>query len=532
MQPLRENPILRHELSLVFDRRGAFLRLLAFTAVVALAVLAIWPREAKFINMRDRVSRDALANLAGALQMLVLLFGPAYAATSVTRDRETGFLETLLSANFTPTQIFRGKWIAASAFLWMLVAATMPVAAVVYQLGGISPGEFIAIYIELFLWSLVICAFGVRCSICSFRSAEALAQVYVRIVVPGALWVLFPQLHFVWLLLPLFLLPKLINLKNIQNCLKYPFDYPPEEIEPDRPKVTQTAETLMRFVLIPWRREHPMKDWENAVAVREMRYQGLHSVGRLLHVTPWIVLGGVIIGIALIAFMHRAHLFHLVALMATSFVVPALGAVAFTSENDQRTMESLIISPARRSAIAAGKIWVTFRTGLLLFALLEVIALPIIILFDAGSLNIFPQATLLGVMALMLISCMSVLWSVFSHSTPQAVIGSYTSVFILLVGVPVLCRHLYIYNDLALQNYAWLTVLTPSMPFLMLAPFWTWTAEFAAEFGSPVQAWDTTSSAFMLVALAASALQFLILTAAVERTWRRWFRKKIASAGS
>ena len=106
---LRNDPILRHELSQVFLRRGAFLRLLAFAALVGLSVFAIWPREAKFFNMRDRISRDALANLAAALQILVLLFGPAYAATSVTRDRERGFLETLLSGNFFKSKLLFSK---------------------------------------------------------------------------------------------------------------------------------------------------------------------------------------------------------------------------------------------------------------------------------------------------------------------------------------------------------------------------------------------------------------------------------------
>ena len=139
------NPILRHELALVFNRRGAFVRLLMFAGVVALAVFAVWPREAKFINMRDRISRDALANLAGALQLLVLLAGPAYAATSVTRDREQGMIEMLMSGAFQPHQIFEGKFLAATAFIWMLIGSTVPLAAVVYQLGGVSLGEFVAI---------------------------------------------------------------------------------------------------------------------------------------------------------------------------------------------------------------------------------------------------------------------------------------------------------------------------------------------------------------------------------------------------
>jgi len=517
---LSENPILRHELALVFSRRGAFVRLLAFAAVVAVAIFAIWPREMKFLNMRDRVSRDALTNLAATLQMLVLLFGPAYAATSVTRDRETGFLETLLSGNFTPEQIFRGKAMAATAFLWMLIGSTLPMAAVVMQLGGVAPVEFAAIYLELFMASALICFYGVRCSITSIRSAEALAQVYVRVIPVGALWVLFPQLHPLWLLLPLFLFQSTLRLGEARKFLKYPFDYPLRMLEPEHPMVaTQDAALLLRFLLVPWRRDEPMRQWENPIVVRELRYQGLHSAGQVMQVLPWLAVGGIVTAVLFIGIFGRPELFHLAVLLGLAFFVPALGAVAFRSEVDQGTLESLKLTSARRSGLVLGKVWVPFRMGLILLLVMEVAGALLMALFHPVGLSLWLQSILVSASAIAVLTTTSVLWSLLARSTPQSVVGAYATAFVLLVGIPALCRHLFIYNDLALQNYAWAGMLSPSMPFLVLTSRWQWLAEFSAVYGSPVAAWDLLSWNFIMLAWGVAALQLGLLWAIVKKTW-------------
>lgn len=525
MRLLADNPILRHELALVFTRRGAFLRLLAFGAVVALAVFSIWPREAKFLNMRDKVSRDALANLAGALQMLVLLFGPAYAATSVTRDREHGFLETLCSGNFSPEQIFRGKFLSATAFLWMLIGATMPMAALVYLLGGIAPGEFFAIYAELFLWSLAICAYGVRRSILSMRSAEALAQTYIRVIPIGALWVFFPQLHPVWLLLPVFVLSPVLKLdKDVGRHLRFPFDFQAQAEETEAP-ITENMATLGRRLFVPRRRQRPMHDWENPVVVRELSYQGLHSAGRVVGLMPMTMALGVPVALICAVLLKQPQVFHLVVLLMAAFLIPALGAAAFTSEADQRTLEPLVQSLLRRRTIVLGKVWVPMRIGLILLIVLELLYAALMAVVAPQALDLWGQSMMIIAAAIVLLSATSVLWSQLARSTPQAVIGAYATAFILLVGIPALCRHLFIYNDLALREYAWVGAASPAIPFLLLTSPWQWVAQMANAYGSPVQAWDAFFTAFLTFALVVSAVELLVLMAGVERAWMRPLRR-------
>ncbi len=519
---LLNNPLLRYELSQVFHRRGAFVRLLVFSGIVALGIFAVWPREAKFLNMRDKISRDTFNNIAFALQALVLLFAPAYAATSVTPDREEGMLEMLSSSAFLPRQMIQGKVLASAAYVWMLIASTIPLSAIVFTMGGIGGGEFIAIYLELFLISLLISAYGVRCSVLAQRSSEALAQAYFHVLPLGALWILFRDLHPLWLLAPLFLIPSILRNPLLVHVLKYPFDYPLKDRREKQDAVEERlGHWLRRAVALP-RRNRVMRQWENPVVVRELRYQELGSAGQALRLLPGVLIASILLAIAFVGFTGMSILFHLGVLLLLGFFIPALGAPSFASEIHQRTFEALLLTPMRRSSIVGAKLWVPVRTGFILLLIIETIGLIISVIFNPLSLALVLQGMMLTAAAIVLVASISVFCSLIARSTAQAVIVSYAVVFAIFLGIPALWRHLYIYNDVAPRNYAWMGGLSPLMPFLVLQHGIAWLEAVGKSYGSALGASDVYTAHFIFFALAVSCVLFACTTVILNKFWRKF----------
>lgn len=70
-----------------------------------------------------------------------LLIAPALTASSLAGERERGLLEGLLLSHLTPAQIVRGKMASALGLIVLLALAGLPVTAVCFLLGGVSPGE-------------------------------------------------------------------------------------------------------------------------------------------------------------------------------------------------------------------------------------------------------------------------------------------------------------------------------------------------------------------------------------------------------
>ncbi len=75
-----------------------------------------------------------------------LLLAPLLTASSISGERQKGLLEGLLLSRLLPSQIVRGKWASALGLIVLLQLAGLPVAAVCFVMGGVSPGEFVGAF--------------------------------------------------------------------------------------------------------------------------------------------------------------------------------------------------------------------------------------------------------------------------------------------------------------------------------------------------------------------------------------------------
>ena len=102
------------------------------------------------IGTAARLGHELFAMLCYCQVGAWLLIAPALTASSLAGEREKGLLEGLLLSHLTPAQIVRGKMASALGLIVLLALAGLPVLAVCFLLGGVSPGEFVgALAIQL-----------------------------------------------------------------------------------------------------------------------------------------------------------------------------------------------------------------------------------------------------------------------------------------------------------------------------------------------------------------------------------------------
>ena len=102
--------------------------LLAVAVVSSGLVLLRWPTDATV----DIVSQGAVLvfrPLAGALTLAVMMFVPAFPATSLVTERRRGTLALLLNSPTSPLQLYLGKLHSNVALSLILISVSLPALA-------------------------------------------------------------------------------------------------------------------------------------------------------------------------------------------------------------------------------------------------------------------------------------------------------------------------------------------------------------------------------------------------------------------
>ncbi len=104
---------------------------------------------------------------------VVALVGPVVAANSVAAEREGRTWEAILLTGMTPSEIARGKFVAAYTTIALYIAGLAPIAAVPFLFGGTTATEVILGFALLMLLAALAVAFGLAVSsmVSSLRAA-------------------------------------------------------------------------------------------------------------------------------------------------------------------------------------------------------------------------------------------------------------------------------------------------------------------------------------------------------------------------
>ena len=114
-----------------------------------------------------------------ALMMLetlqVAFLASASTAGAISLEREKQTLELLVVTPITSLAIVLGKLLSALVYVWLLIAASIPLTAVVFVYGGVAPEDVLRGYLVLIVTALGLGSFGLFCSSLVKRTQAATA---------------------------------------------------------------------------------------------------------------------------------------------------------------------------------------------------------------------------------------------------------------------------------------------------------------------------------------------------------------------
>lgn len=163
-----EYPVLKLEMRVRQRKARPFIVMLVYAVLLsAAAVLAqymkLWPMPTPPSYVFDpAIAGRQVFRLISYLQMAVIcLIAPAYSAGAISLERERRTLDMLSITLLSTPEIVRQKLAGALAEIAMLIMTSLPVLAIVFMLGGVSPMEVVLVYLLLMGIAVLLNAAGV-----------------------------------------------------------------------------------------------------------------------------------------------------------------------------------------------------------------------------------------------------------------------------------------------------------------------------------------------------------------------------------
>lgn len=166
-----EFPVLRLEMRIRQRKARPFIVMGIYAGVLSVAALVVlfaqgtvnWLWSALGAYSYDPAIMGRLIfRLMSYLQMaLVCLIAPAYSAGAIGLERERGTLDMLAVTSLSTSTIVLQKLGGAMAEIAMLLVSSVPVLAIVFMLGGVSPIEVALVYVLILNVAVLLNAAGV-----------------------------------------------------------------------------------------------------------------------------------------------------------------------------------------------------------------------------------------------------------------------------------------------------------------------------------------------------------------------------------
>ena len=113
----------------------------------------------------------------------VAFLAPAATAGAISLEREKRTLELLVVTPISSIAIVFGKLLSALIYVWLLIAASIPLTAVVFVYGGVAPDDVLRGYLVLIVTALGLGSFGLFCSSLVKRTQAATAITIFGVLV-------------------------------------------------------------------------------------------------------------------------------------------------------------------------------------------------------------------------------------------------------------------------------------------------------------------------------------------------------------
>ncbi len=138
------------------------------------------------------IGQGIFAALLFLMTLQVVFLAPSSTAGAISLEREKQTLELLVATPISSVAIVIGKLLSALVYVFLLIAASIPLMAVVFVYGGIAPEDVVRGYIVLVATALGLGSFGLMCSSLVRRTTAATAITIfgVLAITVGTLFIL------------------------------------------------------------------------------------------------------------------------------------------------------------------------------------------------------------------------------------------------------------------------------------------------------------------------------------------------------
>jgi ABC-type transport system involved in multi-copper enzyme maturation permease subunit len=122
-----------------------------------------------------QIGQGIFAALIMLETLQVVFLAPASTAGAISLEREKQTLGLLVTTPISSVAIVVGKLLSALTYVFLLIAASIPLTAIVFVFGGVAPEDVVRAYIVLLVTALGLGAFGLCCSSLVKRTQAATA---------------------------------------------------------------------------------------------------------------------------------------------------------------------------------------------------------------------------------------------------------------------------------------------------------------------------------------------------------------------
>jgi len=363
--------VIRKELLVMLRTRRAFVILFLTIAGAFISVVVAWP-QAELVHRAGQISHQVLASFALVQLVMVSLFAPAFAAGSISGEREANTYDMLFGTYLRPHALLLGKLVSSCGYLALLMVAGLPALTMTFLLGGVTATDigvlygitfallvtytlvamtwsaflrttrasFIASYVTVLLHSLLSEVSGLRAVVWhDYRMALwrdrflAATSTWGWLTESRLLLIHFGGLAVLSVALFLILLRVLGKPREGRRLVPRPALY-------DEAELTRRRRSYPYFLIDPMTPTRPISDTQNPVFAKEMR------AGLLRRSTSRIWQFGLCLPVVcfLAAFVRllvgeRASLCVLAVVLLLT--LPAIAASMFTREREAGCLDSL-----------------------------------------------------------------------------------------------------------------------------------------------------------------------------------------------
>lgn len=137
------------------------------------------------------IGRGIFIGLLMLQTLMIAVLAPAATAGAISSEREHQTLELLAVTPISSLAIVLGKLLSALAWIFVLIFASIPVTALVFLFGGVSPDDMIRGYVVLFATVIGLGSVGIFFSTLTRRTGASTGLTFVAtlVFVMGSLFV-------------------------------------------------------------------------------------------------------------------------------------------------------------------------------------------------------------------------------------------------------------------------------------------------------------------------------------------------------